>query len=31
VVAPTGLIMKRGHDLKRVLAVLDKDVRLVAV
>jgi hypothetical protein len=31
VVAATGLIMKRGHDLKRVLAVLDKDVRLVAV
>jgi hypothetical protein len=31
VVAATGLIMKRGHDLARVLAVLDKDVRLVAV
>jgi hypothetical protein len=30
VVAPTGLIMKRGHDLARVLAVLDKGVRLVA-
>jgi hypothetical protein len=31
VVAATGLIMKRGHDLARVLAVLDKAVRLVAV
>ena len=31
VVAATGLILKRGHDLSRVLAVLDKDVRLVAV
>jgi hypothetical protein len=31
VVAATGLIMKRGHDLARVLSVLDKDVRLVAV
>jgi hypothetical protein len=31
VVTSTGLIMKRGHDLARVLAVLDKDVRLVAV
>ena len=31
VVATTGLIMKRGHDLARVLAVLDKGVRLVAV
>ena len=31
VVAATGLIMKRGHDLARVLAVLDKEVRLVAV
>ena len=31
VVAASGLIMKRGHDLARVLAVLDKDVRLVAV
>jgi hypothetical protein len=29
VVAATGLIMKRGHDLARVLAVLDKDLRLV--
>lgn len=31
VVAATGLILKRGHDLGRVLAVLDKSVRLVAV
>ena len=31
VVAATGLVMKRGHDLTRVLAVLDKGVRLVAV
>ena len=31
VVAATGLIMKRGHDLARVLAVLDKAVRLVAI
>ena len=31
VVAATGLIMKRGHDLARVLAVLDKGVRLVPV
>ncbi|MBO0763696.1 MAG: DUF2794 domain-containing protein [Hyphomicrobiaceae bacterium] len=31
VVAATGLIMKRGHDLVRVLSVLDKAVRLVAV
>src|SRR5687768_3453825 len=32
VVAATGLIMRRGHDLARVLSVLDnKDVRLVAV
>jgi hypothetical protein len=31
VVAVTGLILKRGHDLLRVLAVLDKDVRLAAV
>jgi hypothetical protein len=31
VVAATGLIMKRGHDLARVLDVLDKGVRLVAV
>jgi hypothetical protein len=32
VVAATGLIMKRGHDLSRVLDVLDRNaVRLVAV
>jgi hypothetical protein len=31
VVAATGLILRRGHDLARVLSVLDKDVRLVAV
>ena len=31
VVAATGLIMRRGHDLARVLSVLEKDVRLVAV
>jgi hypothetical protein len=31
VVAATGLIMKRGHDLARVLDVLDKGARLVAV
>lgn len=31
VVAATGLIMQRGHDLARVLAVLDKGVQLVAV
>jgi hypothetical protein len=29
VVAATGLILKRGHDLRRVLAVLEKAVRLV--
>lgn len=29
VVAATGLILKRGHDLKRVLAVLDKSLRLI--
>lgn len=31
VVAATGLILKRGHDLKRVLGVLEKTVRLAAV
>ena len=31
VVAATGLILSRGHDLKRVLAVLEKGVRLAAV
>lgn len=29
VVAMTGLILKRGHDLARVLSVLDKPVRVV--
>lgn len=29
VVTATGLIMKRGHDLQRVLAVLDKPMKLV--
>lgn len=29
VVAPAGLILKRGHDLGRVLAVLERGVRLV--
>ena len=31
VVAVTGLILKRGHDLVRVLSVLDKRMRLSAV
>jgi Protein of unknown function (DUF2794) len=31
VVAATGLILKRGHDLRRVLAVLEKGLRLAAV
>ncbi len=31
VVTPTGLILKRGHELRRVLAVLDKKLRLVEV
>lgn len=31
VIAATGLILKRGPDLARVLAVLDKSVRLAAV
>jgi hypothetical protein len=31
VIAATGLILKRGQDLARVLAVLDKNVRLAAV
>jgi len=30
VVAPAGLILKRGHDLRRVLGVLEDRVRLVA-
>jgi hypothetical protein len=29
VVAPAGLVLKRGHDLGRVLAVLERGVRLV--
>ena len=29
VVAANGLILKRGHDLERVLAVLEKKLRLV--
>ena len=29
VVTQTGLILKRGHDLARVIAVLDKPVRAV--
>jgi hypothetical protein len=29
VVAAGGLVMKRGSDLARVIAVLDKNVRLV--
>ena len=31
VVAATGLILKRGHDLSHVLDILDKRVRLAAV
>ena len=31
VIAATGLILKRGHDLARVLAVFDKTPRLAAV
>lgn len=29
VVAATGLVMKRGHDLSRVLDILDRSLRLV--
>ncbi len=29
VVSQTGLILKRGHDLARVIAVLDKPLRVV--
>jgi len=29
VIAPTGLILKRGHDLKKVLRVIDPQLRLV--
>jgi Protein of unknown function (DUF2794) len=31
VVAATGLILKRGHDLARVLSVLDRNLRLAAL
>jgi hypothetical protein len=31
VVTTTGLILKRGHDLRRVLEVLDKKLKLVAL
>ncbi len=31
IVTPTGLILKRGHDLSRVLQVLEDRVRLVSV
>jgi hypothetical protein len=31
VVAPAGLILKRGHDLRRVLHVLEDRARLVTV
>ena len=31
VIAATGLILKRGHELVRVLAVLEKNLRLAAV
>ncbi len=31
IVAPAGLILKRGHDLLRVLGVLEDRVRLVSV
>ena len=30
VVSATGLILKRGHELDRVLRVIDKPVRLVS-
>ncbi len=29
VIAATGLILKRGHELERVLAVLDRPIKLV--
>ncbi len=31
VITPTGLILKRGHDLKKVLRVIDRRLRLVQV
>ncbi len=30
VVATSGLVLKRGHDLRRVIAILDKRLRLVS-
>ncbi len=30
VVAATGLILRRGHDLKRVINVLDKNLKIVS-
>lgn len=30
VVAPAGLILRRGHDLARVISVIDKRIKLVA-
>lgn len=30
VIAATGLVLKRGHDLPRVIAVLDKRLKIVA-
>ncbi len=29
VIAPTGLILKRGHDLKKVLRAIDRTLRVV--
>ena len=31
VITPTGLILKRGHELRRVLMVLEKKLKLVGV
>ena len=31
IISATGLILKRGHELDRVLGVLDKSVRLVSL
>lgn len=30
VMAPAGLILRRGHDLARVISVIDKKIKLVA-
>ena len=30
VVATSGLVLKRGHDLRRIIAILDKRLRLVS-